>query len=57
VPAGYTVQARAGYRAPLPPPIRPTIEFHVTNAEQEYVALAADVQAVLLALHPRALRP
>ena len=41
VPEGYKVQARSGYRAPKPPPIRPTIEFHVTNAEQEYVALAA----------------
>ena len=41
VPEGYKVQAREGYRAPSPPPIRPTIEFHVTNAEQEYVALAA----------------
>src|SRR6185436_7551035 len=41
VPEGYKVQARAGYRAPLPPPIRPTIEFHVTNSAQEYVALAA----------------
>jgi VWFA-related protein len=41
VPGGYKVQARAGYRAPSPPPIRPTIEFHVMNAQQEYVALAA----------------
>ncbi len=41
VPEGYKVQARAGYRAPSPPPIRPTIEFHVTNDEQQYVALAA----------------
>jgi VWFA-related protein len=41
VPEGYKVQARPGYRAPSPPPIRPTIEFRVTNAEQEYVALAA----------------
>jgi VWFA-related protein len=41
VPGGYKVQARAGYRAPLPPPIRPTIEFHVTNSAQEYVSLAA----------------
>ena len=40
-PEGYKVQARPGYRAPLPPPIRPTIEFHVTNSEQEYVTLAA----------------
>ena len=41
VPEGYKVQARAGYRAPSPPPIRPTIEFHVTNDDQQYVALAA----------------
>jgi VWFA-related protein len=42
VPEGYKVQARAGYRAPSPPPIRPTIEFHVTNGQQEYVTLAAN---------------
>ncbi len=41
VPEGYKVQARPGYRAPKPPPIRPTIEFHVTNSEQEHVTLSA----------------
>ena len=41
VPEGHKVVARDGYRAPMPPPIRPTIEFHVTNAEGGYVALAS----------------
>jgi VWFA-related protein len=41
VPEGHKVQARAGYRAPAPPPIRPTLEFHVTNEAQGYVALAS----------------
>ena len=41
VPEGYKVQARNGYRAPAPPPIRPTLEFHVTNSEQGYVEVAA----------------
>jgi VWFA-related protein len=41
VPEGYKVQARAGYRAPAPPPVRPTLEFHVTDAEQGYVELAS----------------
>jgi len=47
VPEGYKVQARNGYRAPAPPPIRPTLEFHVTNAEQGYVAIgASDLEVV-----------
>ena len=41
VPEGHKVQARAGYRAPAPPPIRPTLEFHVTNEAQGHVALAS----------------
>jgi VWFA-related protein len=41
VPEGHKVVAREGYKAPSPPPIRPTLEFHVTNAEQGYVTLAS----------------
>jgi VWFA-related protein len=41
VPEGYKVQARAGYRAPAPPPIRPTLEFHVSSNEQGYVTVAS----------------
>ena len=41
VPEGYKVQARNGYRAPAPPPIRPTIEFHVTSPERGLVELAS----------------
>jgi len=41
VPEGYKVVAREGYRAPAPPPIRPTLEFHVTNGESGYVPLAS----------------
>src|SRR5687768_13699708 len=47
VPEGYKVQARNGYRAPAPPPIRPTLEFHVTNSEQGYVEIGAtDLEVV-----------
>lgn len=47
VPEGYKVQARSGYRAPAPPAIRPTLEFHVTNAEQGYVAIgASDLEVI-----------
>jgi VWFA-related protein len=41
VPAGYHARARAGYRAALPPPIRPTIEFTVRNTAHSYVEIAA----------------
>ena len=42
VPEGHKVQARGGYRAPAPPPVRPTLEFHASNAETGgYVELAA----------------
>jgi Ca-activated chloride channel homolog len=41
VPEGHKAMAREGYRAPVPPPVRPTLEFHVTNAANGYVALAS----------------
>jgi Ca-activated chloride channel family protein len=44
-PPEYVVRTRAGYRAPKPPPIRPTLEFTVTDAAGEYVDIsAADLQ-------------
>lgn len=42
VPDGYRVRAREGYQAPEPPPIRPTIEFTVTDAERGHVAISVD---------------
>jgi Ca-activated chloride channel homolog len=38
----YLVRTRAGYRAPKPPPIRPTLEFTVTDTTGEYVEISAD---------------
>jgi VWFA-related protein len=38
----YLVRTRAGYRAPLPPPIRPTLEFTVTDLTGQYVEISAD---------------
>ena len=38
----YAVRTRAGYRAPKPPPIRPTLEFTVTDLTGEYVEIGAD---------------
>jgi Ca-activated chloride channel family protein len=42
VPDGYTVRTRDGYRAPTPPPIRPTIEFTARTSTFDYVNLALD---------------
>ena len=41
VPAGYHARARPGYFAPAPPPIRPFIEFTVTNQSREFSDVAA----------------
>ena len=38
----YRVSARLGYFAPKPPPIRPTLEFTVTDPHGRYLAVAAD---------------
>jgi Ca-activated chloride channel family protein len=40
--APYVVRTRAGYRAPKPPPIRPTLEFTVTDPSGQYVEISAD---------------
>ena len=42
VPKGFRARARAGYRAALPPPIRPQIEFRITDTASRYVNVAAD---------------
>ena len=46
-PEGLRVRTRAGYLAPSPPPIRPTIEFTVRNAAREYVDVNVDDLEVL----------
>ena len=42
VPGDYIVRTRAGYFAPSPPPIRPTLEFTVMNSSHEYLDFAPD---------------
>ena len=44
----HTVKARAGYFAPKPPPIRPTLEFSVTATAQEndFALAAADLTVI-----------
>src|SRR5262249_39478825 len=39
--AQYVVRTRTGYRAPKPPPIRPTLEFTVTDLTGNYVEISA----------------
>jgi Ca-activated chloride channel homolog len=47
VPKGYHARTRAGYRAALPPPIRPQIEFRITDKSSRYVNVAAgDVDVI-----------
>lgn len=47
VPDGYRVRTRAGYFAPAPTPIRPTIEFTVKDASRTYVDVTREDLAVL----------
>jgi VWFA-related protein len=42
VPEGYRVRTRAGYMAPKPPPIRPALEFTVTDGARAFVDITAD---------------
>ena len=44
---GWGIRARPGYFAPKPPPIRPSIEFTVTNARQELTDITRDDLIVL----------
>jgi VWFA-related protein len=47
VEGGYRVRTRDGYFAPSPPPIRPVLEFSVTDASHAYVDIAAgDLEVV-----------
>ena len=41
-PRPYRISARPGYFAPKPPPVRPTLEFTVTDPHGRYLAVAAD---------------
>lgn len=38
----YKVRSRSGYLAPKPPPIRPEVEFTITDASRQYLDLSAD---------------
>ena len=42
----YKVRTRAGYEAPKPPPIRPELEFTLTDPDRLHLDLAADDLAV-----------
>jgi VWFA-related protein len=42
VPDGYKVRTRAGYKAPSPPPIRPALEFTVTDEARGFVDITAE---------------
>jgi Ca-activated chloride channel family protein len=42
LPPGHKARAREGYRAPLPAPIRNTMEFTVTDRSRGFVSIAAD---------------
>jgi VWFA-related protein len=42
LPPGYKARAREGYRAPLPAPVRATMEFTITDRSRGYVSVAAD---------------
>jgi Ca-activated chloride channel family protein len=47
VPSGYRVRTRAGYFAPRPPPLHPSVEFRVTDAAHEFVDITAGELEVL----------
>ena len=47
VPNGYKVRTREGYFAPRPAPIRPSLEFRVTDAAHQFVDIAAEDLEVL----------
>ena len=45
--ASHRIRTRAGYFAPKPPPVRPSLEFTVTDANRELVDLTRDDLVVL----------
>jgi Ca-activated chloride channel homolog len=46
IAAGQTVRARKGYFAPKPSPVRPSIEFTITDHERRFVDVSVDDLAV-----------
>jgi Ca-activated chloride channel family protein len=40
--SAYRVRTRTGYVAPAPPPIRPTLEFTVTDTGRQHLEISAD---------------
>jgi len=40
--SNYKVRARSGYFAPKPPPVRPVLEFTITDKERRFVDVDAD---------------
>jgi Ca-activated chloride channel homolog len=40
--SSYKVRARSGYFAPKPPPVRPVLEFTITDRERRFVDVDAD---------------
>jgi VWFA-related protein len=45
--ASHQIRTRAGYFAPKPPPVRPSLEFTVTDEHRQFVDLALDDLVVL----------
>jgi VWFA-related protein len=45
--SSHRIRTRAGYFAPKPPPVRPSLEFTVTDANREFVDLTRDDLVVL----------
>ena len=43
----YRVRTRPGYFAPAPPPLRPSLEFTVTDTERQYLEVSVDDLIVL----------
>lgn len=44
---GYVVRTRPGYFAPAPPPVKPSLEFTITDKDEQYVNVeAADLAIV-----------
>ncbi len=40
--SNYTVHARSGYFAPRPPPVRPSLEFTLTDSERRFLEVDVD---------------
>jgi VWFA-related protein len=44
---GYIVRTRPGYFAPAPPPVKPSLEFTITDKDQKYVDVEASDLTVI----------